>query len=401
MNSNLRVEEGKQATKPPAKKGQGTTGHKRLMLRAPVRVVTGSISRRGRKSCGAPKRCLALAAPLAALPILLLLATDPRRSSSLRHFTSQQYLVENGSYAYRRSGSHETATRRELSPSEMDGAESRMERRRDHLNKACRRLPSGINNPNAWEYLINKQYHLIWCNVFKAASSSWMYNFNLMANYSAKFLERSREVPLVLARRRYPRPSVDELKDAQNTSTTFIIVRHPFERLSSAYKDKLQFALPNSLHSRLGMKIILKYRPGAKRMSAEPRWPTFEEFVRYLLDEVRAGRDLDMHWVPYTTFCTPCQIHFDVIAKFETLQDDQNYLIQKVGLQDIIKPQWKNSGKGRNTATLLLTHYSQLTTKQIWGLYNLYQYDFQLFNYTINTFLEVAKDYNPKMFSAT
>lgn len=102
------------------------------------------------------------------------------------------------------------------------------------------------------------------CNVFKAASSSWMYNFNLMANYSAKFLERSREVPLVLARRRYPRPSVDELKEAQNTSTTFIIVRHPFERLSSAYKDKLQFALPNSLHSRLGMKIILKYRPGAK-----------------------------------------------------------------------------------------------------------------------------------------
>lgn len=202
-----------------------------------------------------------------------------------------QYLVDNGSYAYKRQGNHETATRRELSPSEMDGAESRMERRREHLNKACRRLPSGFSNPNAWEYLINKQYHLIWClqitriiyyiylyipflcynvcltlrcNVFKAASSSWMYNFNLMANYSAKFLERSREVPLVLARRRYPRPSVDELKEAQNTSTTFIIVRHPFERLSSAYKDKLQFALPNSLHSRLGMKIILKYRPGAK-----------------------------------------------------------------------------------------------------------------------------------------
>jgi hypothetical protein len=90
MNSNLRVEVGKQAVKAPAKKSQSTTGHKRLMLRAPVRVVTGSISRRGRKSCGAPKRCLALAAPLAALPILLLLATDPRRSSSLRRFTSQQ-----------------------------------------------------------------------------------------------------------------------------------------------------------------------------------------------------------------------------------------------------------------------------------------------------------------------
>lgn len=41
---------------------------------------------------------------------------------------------------------------------------------------------NGTNNePNAWEFLINDKYKLVWCNVFKAASSSWFYNFNLLA----------------------------------------------------------------------------------------------------------------------------------------------------------------------------------------------------------------------------
>ena len=35
-----------------------------------------------------------------------------------------------------------------------------------------------------WEYLINEKYNLIWCNVFKAASSTWFWNFNLLAGYS-------------------------------------------------------------------------------------------------------------------------------------------------------------------------------------------------------------------------
>lgn len=63
--------------------------------------------------------------------------------------------------------------------------------------------------PKAWEYLINREYHLVWCNVFKAASTSWMYNFNLLAGYSPEFLKKTKDVPLQLARQKYPRPSVD------------------------------------------------------------------------------------------------------------------------------------------------------------------------------------------------
>lgn len=91
------------------------------------------------------------------------------------------------------------------------------------------------------------------------------------------------------------------------------------------------------------------------------------------MHEVRKSNHIDMHLVPATKFCTPCLIKFDVIAKFETLEEDQMYLIEKAGLSNVIMPEWRNTGKGKKTQELLQTFYSQLTRKQLDGLYNYYR----------------------------
>jgi chondroitin 4-sulfotransferase 11 len=142
------------------------------------------------------------------------------------------------------------------------------------------------------------------------------------------------------------------LNNALNTSISFIIVRHPFERLLSAYRDKLQFALPHTFHQKLGNMIVRKFRkpvtyersdnthhPSMKNVHSfqhskmkkvGSRWPTFPEFVEFLLFEANHNAELDMHWTPIIKFCTPCQVKFDMILKFETLDEDQRYLIEKV-----------------------------------------------------------------------
>lgn len=84
-------------------------------------------------------------------------------------------------------------------------------------------------------------------------------------------------------------------------------------------------------------------------------------------------RVLDMHWTPITKFCTPCQVKFDIVAKFETLDEDQRYLIKKANLNSVIKPEWKNSGKGRNTQDLVSKYYTQLTREQLDGIYLLFR----------------------------
>ena len=56
----------------------------------------------------------------------------------------------------------------------------------------CRRVITALTTPspssdhhdnqvNPWEYFINRERKFVWCNVFKSASSSWMYGFNNVA----------------------------------------------------------------------------------------------------------------------------------------------------------------------------------------------------------------------------
>lgn len=89
-----------------------------------------------------------------------------------------------------------------------------------------------LHKPNPWEFLIDKKHHLVWCNVFKAASTSWMYNFNLLAGYSPQFLKKSQVVPLTLARKKYPRPSVAQVSFKSTPATAAIINKFSFVSLT-------------------------------------------------------------------------------------------------------------------------------------------------------------------------
>ncbi|XP_023727939.1 carbohydrate sulfotransferase 11 isoform X2 [Cryptotermes secundus] len=341
--------------------------------------------------CRFLRRCVFLVVGITIVPaVFMILAGSEAGVGRLHHQSASQHKND--------SWSHEAMSYW------MSEVEARMVQRRHHLKQTCTMLGldvsgnDSLHRPNPWEFLVNRPYHLVWCNVFKAASTSWMYNFNILAGYNSKFLKNSKLVPLNLARRRYPRPSLHALQQALHDSIAFLIVRHPLERLLSAYRDKIQFSLPHTLHQKLGNEIILKYRknkqkakgPGNKSTPKNPRWPTFSEFVQYLVNIQQKGDPFDMHWTPITHFCTPCQVDFDIILKFETLQEDQNYLIHQAGLQDVIRPEWKNPAKGRTTTELVTSYYSQLTTAQIFQLYHIYRYDFELFGYTLDGYLELG-----------
>lgn len=56
-----------------------------------------------------------------------------------------------------------------------------MAQRQRHLWTACANLDLiGRHTPNAWEFVVSPGHSLAWCNVFKAASSMWLYYFNIL-----------------------------------------------------------------------------------------------------------------------------------------------------------------------------------------------------------------------------
>lgn len=108
-----------------------------------------------------------------------------------------------------------------------------------------------------------------------------------------------------------------------------------------------------------------------------------------------------MHWTPIVIFCTPCQVRFDVIAKFETLhvnisfkkfyvndtinqfyilirkiywlKEDQDYLIKQAHVGHIIKPEWKNPTRGVQTKDVIKNYFAQLSKSQIKDLYEMFR----------------------------
>lgn len=62
-----------------------------------------------------------------------------------------------------------------------------------------------------------------------------------------------------MTRKQFPRPTLLELEEALPNSVSFLFVREPFERLLSAYRDKLE-GLHNKYYKALGEQITKRYR---------------------------------------------------------------------------------------------------------------------------------------------
>ena len=268
-------------------------------------------------------------------------------------------------------------------------ARAELEKRKQRMEEECAKQNQITTELNAWEFVINLQHNLTWCPVFKAASSSMMNIFNRLSGYSQRYLEVSGKTPIALLRRSYARPTVQKLIKALNKTVSFIIVRDPFERLISAFRDKMR--PKNKYYSDIQREIIQKHRNDKNDVGESVRFP---EFVDYLIDCDRNNVSFNEHWVPYSKFCTPCAAHFDLILKVETLEGDQEYLLKEMNL-DVKNPPKVNISPGdrRRTDYLIQYYFRQLSEGQLNDLYKIYRQDFKLFNYNAEIYYNLLDKY--------
>lgn len=186
--------------------------------------------------------------------------------------------------------------------------------------------------------------------------------------------------------------SVDEQERVLGEYTKFIVVRHPFERLLSAYRNKLESDQGSALyfHQRIGKQIIRSFRPNASNESLQlGNDVTFTEFVQYLLTpemsmSYQANNSYNEHWEPISSLCNPCLVKYNIIGKYETLIDDSGLVLKTLGVDWVTFPAGqRTSGTGEK----LRRYYDQLPIGMIRSLYKVYEKDFKFFGYNLDEVL--------------
>ncbi|XP_054754233.1 carbohydrate sulfotransferase 11-like [Lytechinus pictus] len=284
-----------------------------------------------------------------------------------------------------------------------------MKNRLDYLQEECiynmdsHRDPA-LDPPK--ELIVNERYGIIYCNVPKVGCTNWKNVFLKIGGIDDIRIKALQRLPTNTRGRIY----LDYFHQYTNISqrqfmlrkfTKFMFSRHPFTRVLSAFRDKLA---PNTSLlfqrkwpkqdvnwiERYGIPIIEKYRGAEAAASIKTNLRTkydikFSEFVDYLIDTNPLS--FDKHWNLVSVMCRPCDVKYDIIGKYETLDDDADFILRSANVDPSVKyPQASKSATNSSSLDILKKYYSQLTRNQLQKLYEVYKKDFELFDYSLEVF---------------
>uniref|UniRef100_A0A0A9Z3E0 Carbohydrate sulfotransferase n=2 Tax=Lygus hesperus TaxID=30085 RepID=A0A0A9Z3E0_LYGHE len=260
--------------------------------------------------------------------------------------------------------------------------------RLETINKVCgeltRKGPLSLKNLDVLDHiLVDSKHQLLYCYVPKVACTNWKRIFMILTGRTnasdvlsiPAHEAHSRSVYLTL--RNYTTIDAEYLL---NTYTKFLFVRHPFERLLSAYRNKLEqnYLSSKYFQERIGKYIIQNYRSSLKNVSQiKGNDVTFEEFTTFLVNSAKNG--FNEHWKPIHSLCEPCYIKYDFVGKYETLWNDANFILKSIGVSNFTFPYAPRSS---STSKQLRRYFSNLSSERISNLYEIYKLDFKMFSYS-------------------
>ncbi|XP_049319119.1 carbohydrate sulfotransferase 11 [Astyanax mexicanus] len=268
--------------------------------------------------------------------------------------------------------------------------------RRGHLDEACRSYirKRRVLTPEDLRHLIVDDKHgLLYCYVPKVACTNWKRVLMVLTGdgrYRNPLAIPANEAHVPGRLRSLSEYSTTEINRRLRKYLKFIFVREPFERLVSAYRNKFTRNYNTAFHKRYGTKIIRRHRADPQAEALEKgNDVSFEEFVYYLVDpRTQKEEPFNEHWERVHSLCHPCLIHYDVVGKYETLEQDSRYLLKLAGADQEV--QFPTSSKStRTTGDMAAKFFDNISPFYQKKLYNLYRMDFLLFNYSTPAYLKL------------
>ncbi|KAM4013377.1 carbohydrate sulfotransferase 8-like isoform 2-T2 [Anomaloglossus baeobatrachus] len=229
----------------------------------------------------------------------------------------------------------------------------------------------------ASQLMVEETHKFLYCEVPKVGCSNWkriiiLLKMNL--NLKAEYLEHD-EIHNNAELKRLSDYPEQEQKKMLETYIKVMFTRDPFQRLVSAYRDKLLHGVG---YQGIEIPRIIKAKYRKDKKSTEN--VNFNEFVQYLLTE--KPKEMDVHWRPMHYLCDPCNINYDFLGKLETVKKDSDYVLKVLGAPSALKyPEIKQFNESKTDTKTSSEYFSKISLQLIEALVAMYRLDFELFDY--------------------
>lgn len=259
--------------------------------------------------------------------------------------------------------------------------------RRARVASVCAGDRRMLRRADRGTFIYSAKHRLLFCRNAKVGTTTWLAHFlNLTSleglDYSQTLAHLHKALPPM-----FPvRPTDPSIPLLAQATVSFSMVRHPFERLVSAYRDKVVKGLDP--HYRWVRDLLQRRYNGTG----------FPAFVTMVLN--RSKRlcpapgvkpcTLDKHWKPFVSRCAYCTTHYNIIAKSETFSRDLRH-ISRLANVTFEEEKKVNTGSG-NTSQLASRYFGQITREMAQGLEALYRVDMDMFDYSAEPFIALASD---------
>jgi hypothetical protein len=232
----------------------------------------------------------------------------------------------------------------------------------------------------AQRIIVNDQHKLLFCPVPLTATGPWMKVMYMLER--GQHIQDMADIPSKeLANREnfayLSSYSPSEQEERVSSYLKFMVARHPFIRLATAYKMKFE-ANNAFFHERYGKEIVQLYRSRATGQETGSD-VKFTEFVEYLL-HLEDVEEMNEHWQPLQALCRPCEVGYDYILHYETLSTDSSQLLTEAGLSRQV-PTLPHDVWDHVSTQYVNTLFQHITPAWIGQLVHKYQDDFAMFSY--------------------
>lgn len=167
------------------------------------------------------------------------------------------------------------------------------------------------------------------------------------------------------------------------------ICRNPYDRLLSAYKDKVIANNGSQIRASKNFCSI-----GFNKVP-EPAL-TFAQFTHCIIEQTNRtfsnskrpknqgyGGGLDFHWRPQTLLCNFCESDYNIIGHIEHMDEDLVEALKRLNMTK--SPVRENASGNSSINKLSLSHwYKQLSTELLRNIHLLYSHDFELLGFSTN-----------------